>query len=237
MQRPSPVVPARQALGIFLDTLMAPQPLGLSGPMAQGRVTITKIRNVVLILSHAQRMNMHEVPFHYASLANKTTKGLQSVSITFGKNPICQHTTNLSEFIAKQVPCGSGLYLKHEQNVKILLLDVKMMVSPILLINSSICCVNTTIAVNQSNSCEDRKIGKQFAPLWKELADQLQVLFPEGDDDGAFIIPALDARSQVLNINDRRNGVEKLVFKLASLGSGQTFTLVAPDLSVPGVSP
>ena len=70
-----------------------------------------------------------------------------------------------------------------------------------------------------------------------ELADQLEILFPDRDDEGAFVVPALDTRSQVLSIEDRRNGIGKLVFKLASLGSGQTFTLVAPDLSVPGVSP
>ena len=69
------------------------------------------------------------------------------------------------------------------------------------------------------------------------LADQLKILFPEGDDEGAFIVPALDARSQVLSIKDRRNGIGEPVFKLASLGSGQTLTLVAPDLSIPGVSP
>ena len=80
------------------------------------------------------------------------------------------------------------------------------------------------------------RLGKQFAPLWRELADQLKVLFPDGDGEGAFIIPALDARSQVLSIEDRRKGVGKPVFKLASLGSGHAFTLVAPDLSVPGVS-
>ena len=69
------------------------------------------------------------------------------------------------------------------------------------------------------------------------MADQLKVLFPDGDDEGAFIIPALDARSHVLSIKDRRNGVGKPVFKLASLGSGQTFTLVASELSVPGIPP
>ena len=72
---------------------------------------------------------------------------------------------------------------------------------------------------------------------WRELADQLKLLFPDGDDEGAFIIPALDARSQLLSIQDRRNGVGKPVFKLASLGSGHTFTLVTPELSVPGSSP
>ena len=74
-------------------------------------------------------------------------------------------------------------------------------------------------------------------PLWKELADQLKVLFPDADDKGVFIIPALDARSQVLSIKDRRNGIVKPVYNLAPLGSGQTFTLVAPDLCVPFVSP
>ena len=71
----------------------------------------------------------------------------------------------------------------------------------------------------------------------EELADQRKVLFPDADDKGVFIIPALDTRSQILSIKDRRNGIGKAVFKLAPLGSGQTFTLVAPDLSVPGISP
>ena len=44
------------------------------------------------------------------------------------------------------------------------------------------------------------------------MALKLQVLFPEEDDEGAFIVPSLDARSQVLSIKDRRNGVGKSVF-------------------------
>ena len=57
-------------------------------------------------------MNRHEVPFYSGSLANNTTKVLRFGSIISGKNPICQHTTNLSEFIAQQVPCRSGLFLQ-----------------------------------------------------------------------------------------------------------------------------
>ena len=74
----------------------------------------------------------------------------------------------------------------------------------------------------------------QSAPWWRALADQLEVLFVD-DDEGAFIIPALDTRSQVLSIRDRRNGIGKPVYKLAPFGSGQLFALVAPDLCVPGV--
>ena len=103
--------------------------------------------------------------------------------------------------------------------------------------DSPFCCTNANVIVRQSKSIEDREIGKQFAPLWRELADQLNILFPDRGDEGAFIIPALDTRSHVLSIKDRRNGVGKPVFKLVPLGTGQTFTLVTPELSVPGVSP
>ena len=104
-------------------------------------------------------------------------------------------------------------------------------------IDGPFCSVKTTITVRQSKSIQDREIGKQFAPLWRELADQLQILFPCRDDEGAFIIPALDTRSHVLSIKDGRNGIGKPVFNHAALGSGQTFTHVSPELSVPGVPP
>ena len=93
----------------------------------------------------------------------------------------------------------------------------------------------TSIAVRQSKSLEDGEIGKQFALVWKVLAEKLEVLFPEGDDTGTFIVPALDVRSQVLSIKDRRNGVGKPVFKLAPFGNGQLFALTAPYLRVPGI--
>ena len=103
-------------------------------------------------------------------------------------------------------------------------------------INSPFCCTNSTITVRQSRSIEDREIGKQFALLWKVLADQLKLLFLDGDDEGAFIVPALDARSQILSIKDRSNGVGKPVLKLAPFGNGRLFAFVTPDLRVPGVS-
>ena len=62
-------------------------------------------------------------------------------------------------------------------------------------IDSPFCCAKTTISVRQSKSLEDREIGKQFAPLWRVLVEQLKILVPDGDDEGAFIVPALDARS------------------------------------------
>ena len=224
--------PVRHDPGHQLNRLTAPQP---QGPMAQDHLMTTETQDEDLIDSPAPKMNNREVPFYYDSLANNTTKGSQSGSITFGKNPTCQPSTNLSEFIARQDLCRSGLFLKHEPNVKTLLLDMRMMVSLMQL--SPFCCANTNIIVRQSKSIEDREIGKQCAPLWRELADQLKLLFSDADDKSIFILPTLDARSHVLSIKDRRNGVGKPVFKLVPLGSGQTFTLVAPDLCVPGISP
>ena len=80
---------------------MAPRPLGLSGPVAQGRLMTVEIRGVDLIFSQAPKMNKHEVPSYYGHLANNTTKELRSGSIILGKRQTYQPTINLSEFIVK----------------------------------------------------------------------------------------------------------------------------------------
>ena len=66
------------------------------------------------------------------------------------------------------------------------------------------CNGRTNVTVRQSKSLEDQEIGIQFALLWKVLTDKLEVLFPGGDDTDTSIVPALDVRSQVLSIEDRR---------------------------------
>ena len=70
--------------------------------------------------------------------------------------------------------------------------------------------------------------------LCGELAEQLKILFPDGDGEGVFIVQTVDPRSQVLSIKNRRDDMGKPVFKLL-FGSGQLFTLVALDLCVPGI--
>ena len=72
------MVPARQDLGTYLDIVVAPQPLGPSGPMAQGPLMTVEIRGVDLTRAQAPKMNKHEVPFYYGSLANNTTEGVRS---------------------------------------------------------------------------------------------------------------------------------------------------------------
>ena len=102
-------------------------------------------------------------------------------------------------------------------------------------IDSFFCSSETTIFFRHSKSLEDGETGKQFMPLWRAFAEQLQILFPDGDGKGSFVVPALDARSQVFSIKDRRNGVGKPVFKLAPFGSRHTFALFSPDLCTPRV--
>ena len=219
MQRPSPVDLARQDLGTYSDIAMAPQPLGLSGPMAQGHLMTIETQYEDLIRSEAPKMNHREVPFYYGSLVNNTIKGLQSGSIPFGKSLICWHVTNLLGFIAKQVPCQSGLFLKHEANVTTLLFAFRMMVFLMQPTVPHAAPIQISLSANP-NQLKTERLENNLR-FCGELADQLVVLFPDGDDEGAFIVPALDARSQVLSIKDRRSGIGKPMFKLAPLGSGQ----------------
>ena len=89
--------------------------------MAQGHLTTTETHDEGFIFPQAQKMNNHDVPPFSIS------KELHSGSIPLGMNLVCWHVTNLSEFISKQVPCQSDLFLKHEGNVKTLLLAFRMM--------------------------------------------------------------------------------------------------------------
>ena len=150
-KRLQPLVPValiRQDLGIYFDKAMAPQPLGLSGPMALGHLMTIELQDEDLIHPQAPKLNNPVVPFYYDSLASNSIKGLQSGSTVFLKNPTYQHTTNLSEFIVKQVQCRSSLFLKHEPNVRTLLLDIRMMVSPIQLTVPSAAPTQISLSAN-----------------------------------------------------------------------------------------
>ena len=60
-----------------------------------------------------------------------------------------------------------------------------MMVSPMKLTVPSAAPKQLSRFANPK-SLKDREIGKQFALLWRVLAEQLKILFPDGDDEGAF---------------------------------------------------
>ena len=60
-----------------------------------GHLMTIEIQDEGLIRSQTPKVNNHEVPFYYCSLANKTTKEFSSGSVIFGRNPICQQTTKM----------------------------------------------------------------------------------------------------------------------------------------------
>ena len=165
MQLLVPVALIQQDLGKSLDRVPAPQPLGLSGLLALDHLMTTGIQDADLILPQALLMNMREVPSYYDSLANNTTNGLQRGSILSVKKPTCLPTIGLLQFIVKQVPCRSGLYMNHEPNVKILFSDVKIMASPMRLTVPFATSKQLVTSSRQSKTIEDREIGKQFALL------------------------------------------------------------------------
>ena len=92
------------------------------------------------------------------------------------------------------------------------------------------------VTVRQSKSLEEREIGRRFAPLCKALSEKLQEIFPEPDDKEFFVVLALDARSQICIIFDHRNGVGKLVLKVAPPGHEHPLDLTASGLCVPSIS-
>ena len=105
------------------DGSTATRSLGSHGPGSSDDI---ETRDVDLILSQALKMNMHEVPSYYGSRENNTTLRLTNWINSVRENPTCQLITNLSEFIAKQVPYQPGLYSKQEPKVRTLWPDIEM---------------------------------------------------------------------------------------------------------------
>ena len=102
----------------------------------------------------------------------------------FGSQSAGQRPTHLSarlpECIAKQVLCRPDSYSKQEPSVRSLWPDTRMMVFPYA-VDSPFCNGRTNITVHQSNSLEDREIGRRVAPLWRALSTGLQEIFLERD--------------------------------------------------------
>ena len=176
-----------------------------------------RIQDVDLILLQALKTNMHGVPSHYDSHVSNSTLELRIGSTTFGKNQTFQSITNLSEFIAKQVPCRPDSYSKQEPNVRTFVAGYKDDGIPYEF-NIPFCCAKTAISVRQSKSLEDREIGKQFAPFVESFGRTAMEMTK------VHLSSQRSTPAQVLSIKDRKNGVGKPVFKLAPFGSGQLFT-------------
>ena len=118
-----PAATTRQDLGTYLDIVIVSQPLGLSGPMAQGHLMTIETQDVDLILSLALKMIMHAVPSYSSFRVSNTTLELPCGSIASGRSPTYQPTTNPQEFIAKQLAYPPDSYSRRELNVRTLWLD------------------------------------------------------------------------------------------------------------------
>ena len=129
---------------------------------------------------------------------------------------------------------GSLSATKQEPSVRTLWPHIEMRVSPMKLIVRSATPKQLSRSANPSH-LKTGKLENNFRLCGKFWPKCSKFPFSDGDDTGSFIVPALDARSQVLSIKDRRNGVGKPVFNLASFGSGRLFALIAPDQCIPGV--
>ena len=148
---------------------MAPLPMGLSGPMAQDHL-MTEIQGEDLIRSQAPEDEQSRSAVLLRFRCEQYHKGLQSGSIIFGKNAMSAHNKLL------RIHCKAGsvsvrlFFLKHKPNVKTI---ARYTDGISYAINSPFCCTNTA---RRSTSLEDQEIGKQFAFLWRVLADQLSSL-------------------------------------------------------------
>ena len=125
MQLLVPAALTQQDLGTCLDRVTAPQPLGPSGPMAQGHPMTIGKRDVDLILFKTWRRTCTE-----CLLLTVPMWTIPHWDCSVWENQTFQCSKNPSEFIAKQVPCRPDSYSKQEASVRTLWPYVKMMVCP-----------------------------------------------------------------------------------------------------------
>ena len=207
---------------------------GSLGPMAQGHLMIIGIRDVDLILfsspedEHARSAVLLRFP------CEQYHTGITNWINNLWENQAFQPIINPSELLPSRFRVSETRNSKPEPSVRTLRPDIMMMASPLKLPVLSATPKQLSRFANPSHLKTGR--SESNLRLCGVLAGQLKILLPDGDDEGTFIVPALDARSQVLSNKDRRNGIGKLVFTLAPFGSAQFFfTLVALDLCVRGI--
>ena len=216
------------------DIAMAPRPLGLSGPMAQRHLmtVLEQVDGSTAAGSHGPGSSDDNGNTRRTHDTFTSPEDEQSRSAVLPRFPREQYHKGITKWIndlggkASMPADNRPVTLRCEAGSVSVRLVFETKCQDFIVrfedtgisypINSPFCSAIQNIIVRQSKSIEDREIGKQFAPLWRELADQLKILFLDGDDESAFIIPTLDARSHVHSNKDRRNGIGKSVLKLVA---------------------
>ena len=145
-------------LGNYLDIVMAPQPLGPSGPMAQNLLTTTRTQDAQIHTFHTTEAEHARSAIFFDFHANIIT-----LECLFGSENSGQRPTHLSaslpQYIAKQIPCQQSSYSKKEPNAKTLCPCTWMMVSLSPLIVHFAMPIPKIVL--ESKSTEDREIGRR----------------------------------------------------------------------------
>ena len=161
-------------------------------------------------------MNKHEEPSYNGFFANNTTKRLRIGSITFEKS-------NISAFYKPiRIHCKTnGLSARPVFETKGKCQDFVARYKddglPTKLIVQFDTSKPTLQSVNPSH-LKTEKSENDFR-FFGKLSRKCRELFPERDDTNTYNVHELNVRSKVRSIKDRKNGVGKPVFKLASFGS------------------
>ena len=178
--------PARHALGIYLDRVLTPQPLGPLGPMAQDLLTMTGTQDADLMLSlNPDDENARSaVVLHFP--CEQIHAGVSTWFESSGQRPTYQLSTLQNRF-----PLLQTRTLVLETRAKCQDFVARYKDDGILYESeSTFSDTSTNITVRQSKSIEDREIGR-FAPLGKVLSTKLQEVFPKRDAKDTFIVPKL----------------------------------------------
>ena len=143
----APAAPTRQDLGTYLDKAMAPQPLYLSGPMAQGHLMTSEIQDPED--EHARSAVLLRFPCeqHHKGITKWINDLWEKSNMPAYNKPVRIH--------CKADSVSARLVFETRAKCQDFVARYKDDGIPYT-INSPCCCANTTIAVRQSKSFEDR---------------------------------------------------------------------------------
>ena len=130
--------------------------------------------------------------------------------------------------LQSRFPCRSGLYLKHEPNVKTLLLDIKIMVSHMPLTVPSAAPIQISSSANQDHL----KTGKSESNLLLCGENWLMELTKVHSSSQRLMLAPMSSASKI-----EETGLENRCSNLPPLEADKHLPLFAPELSVPVISP
>ena len=218
--------------GQHSNRLMAPQP---QGPMAQVPLITTGTHNEGLIPPQAHKMNNHEVPFYFDSLANSTSKGFTKWIDHHWEESNMLACNKLVRIHCTAGSVSVGFFVKHEANAKTLLFVKRMMVFLVQLTVPSAAPTQLSQCVNPDQLKTDRLANTLRlcgeSCLTNLNFTSLKEMTKVYSSSLRSILVHKFSASKIVETD-----LENRFLSLLHFGSGQAFSLVTHDLSVPGIS-